>query len=545
MIAAVYVRVSTEGQERDGTSLASQLEACFAKAAELGHEVPPEYAFRDTYTGAELDRPNLTRLRDAVRQREVQAVICYSTDRLSRKALHVAMLAEEFQRRKVDLVFVTEPLDSSPEGQLIQYVKGYAAELEREKIRDRSRRGIRSRALMGKLPSGSHCRLYGYDYDKQTGTRAVNEGQALWVRKIFEWSQDGDTPRTIARKLNELKVPTHSGGTFWYRPQIVYMLRNTAYAGVTYCNTQTRVEPRRKIRAITKVVKTGLVKKPRDQWIEIPGATPPIISRELFDAVQLRLDERRQYHGPVAKRDYLLRGLVICGLCGGRYLGRTKVDPKKRGPAYERRIYACRRRQLGNAENRCAGRQVRAGEVEDLVWGQVKQVLTQPEVVYQQLVDRRRAGETSEYWLSQLDRIEVRLNALKTQEKRLLKAMTFGFEADMVSTEKHGIDTERLMLQREQASAIKQMELARDQNVELDAVLRFCRRVLGNIEACGPDDKRRLLEMLNIRVVVDPSGIIIRGIVPEAGRLDTKHPAGLEFVTPVPEAGSHLYSTRP
>ena len=84
MKSAVYTRVSTDSQEVEGTSLDSQLEACLAKAKELGYETSEEYTIRETYSGLTLDRPRLSELRQWVRDKEVDAVVAYTLDRLSR-----------------------------------------------------------------------------------------------------------------------------------------------------------------------------------------------------------------------------------------------------------------------------------------------------------------------------------------------------------------------------------------------------------------------------------------------------------------------------
>ncbi len=174
MKSAIYCRVSTDYQQREGTSLTSQYEACLAKAKELGYEVPVDYVFKEARSGADFDRPLLTEGRELIKSESIQALVCYATDRLARNPIHIAIVAEECQKHKVNLVFVSEPLDTSPEGQLIQYVKGYAAQMEREKIKDRSRRGRKARAKGGKLPTGRGV-LYGYNYDKQTGTNIANK----------------------------------------------------------------------------------------------------------------------------------------------------------------------------------------------------------------------------------------------------------------------------------------------------------------------------------------------------------------------------------
>ncbi|GAJ07117.1 unnamed protein product, partial [marine sediment metagenome] len=141
MRAAIYCRVSTEEQEREGTSLESQREACLEKAHELGYEVPRDYLYSEAWTGTDTDRPKLNKLREDIKQQAINTLICYSTDRLARNPIHIAIIAEECQKKDIELIFVSEPLDNSPEGQLIRYVKGYAAQIEHEKIRERTMRG--------------------------------------------------------------------------------------------------------------------------------------------------------------------------------------------------------------------------------------------------------------------------------------------------------------------------------------------------------------------------------------------------------------------
>jgi site-specific DNA recombinase len=91
-------------------------------------------------------------LRSGIKSGAYAAVFCYATDRLSRSPVHLVLIAEECQKCEVALVFVTEPLDSSPEGQLLTFVRGWAAQLEREKIKDRTIRGKASRIASGRLP---------------------------------------------------------------------------------------------------------------------------------------------------------------------------------------------------------------------------------------------------------------------------------------------------------------------------------------------------------------------------------------------------------
>jgi len=161
--ALIYCRVSTRRQEDEGTSLDSQEAACVSHAQSLGFT--SWRVTREVYSGAELhNRPLLSRDRTDLNAGQFQALIAYSTDRLSRDPIHLAILAEDCQRHSVRLIFVSEPLDTTPEGQLIQYVKGYSNKMEREKIRERQLRGKRQRALNGKV-NNHGPELYGYRRD--------------------------------------------------------------------------------------------------------------------------------------------------------------------------------------------------------------------------------------------------------------------------------------------------------------------------------------------------------------------------------------------
>jgi site-specific DNA recombinase len=144
--AAIYCRVSTVGQEADGTSLVTQEAHCRSYAVAQGYQVDEAYVYRDVYTGTELwERPHLTTLREAIRQHAVTVVIAYAIDRLSRDPVHLGVILSEAEHHGVAVEFVTEPLDNTPEGQLIRFVRGYAAKVEAEKIRERSIRGKRAR----------------------------------------------------------------------------------------------------------------------------------------------------------------------------------------------------------------------------------------------------------------------------------------------------------------------------------------------------------------------------------------------------------------
>ena len=234
MRTAIYCRVSTEDQEREGTSLQSQLEACLEKACELGYDAPEEFIFREAYSGLTLDRPQLTTLRNRAKDGEIQAIIVHTPDRLSRVGEDILALAKEFKVAGVKLQFVKEQWDDTLNGKLVAFMLGWASEFEAAQFKERSLRGKRARAALGKLPSGAGRKLFGYHYIKGKeigeGIRYVNKAEAKWVGQIFDWLvNEGLTVNGITRRLRALDVPTPAGGQFWYRQSVYRILTNLAY----------------------------------------------------------------------------------------------------------------------------------------------------------------------------------------------------------------------------------------------------------------------------------------------------------------------------
>jgi site-specific DNA recombinase len=92
-IAAIYSRVSSDRQKEEGT-IASQTEALVEFAKNEGFEVPEEWIFQDDgYSGANLIRPGLERIRDLSAEGQIQAVLIYSPDRLSRKYAYQVLVS--------------------------------------------------------------------------------------------------------------------------------------------------------------------------------------------------------------------------------------------------------------------------------------------------------------------------------------------------------------------------------------------------------------------------------------------------------------------
>ncbi len=127
MRAVSYVRVSTDKQvEKYG--IPSQIEAlkrrCLERAWTWVSDAGKEAFVDDGYSGSELDRPALNRLREMVREGEVDVVMAYDPDRLSRNLSHLLLLEDEFTKHGARLDFITQETDTSPEGKMFFAIRG-------------------------------------------------------------------------------------------------------------------------------------------------------------------------------------------------------------------------------------------------------------------------------------------------------------------------------------------------------------------------------------------------------------------------------------
>ncbi len=178
--AIVYSRVSTDAQERDGSSLVTQERASQEYVNADGWTLLE--SIRDTASGYSLDRPGIERVRQLLRQGAVDVVVAYAVDRLSRNQNHIGVLFDEVEQAGARLEFVTEKFEDTAIGRFILAARAFIGEVEREKIAERTMRGKAERARSGKIPQGTGKGCYGYSYDKTSGTRAVAITQAKVVR---------------------------------------------------------------------------------------------------------------------------------------------------------------------------------------------------------------------------------------------------------------------------------------------------------------------------------------------------------------------------
>jgi site-specific DNA recombinase len=376
---AIYARVSSDQQAKDGT-IASQLAALKQRVADEGQTLEEEFCFLDEgCSGSTLIRPGLERLRDAAAAGILDRVYVHSPDRLARNYAYQVLLVDELRRRGVELVFLNQPLGTTPEENLLLQVQGVISEYERAKIMERSRRGKRHAARRGSL-SVLGGAPYGYRY-----LPASAGGEAAWeivaeeaqvVRRIFQWvGRDGLSIGAVARRLMQAQIASPAGKKRWGRSTVAGILKNSAYRGQAIYG-KTRVGPRRVLlrplrgrgeipRRVRGVYRTS----PEEQE---PITVPPLVGEELFAAVAEQLAQnRRRCRGREHDGRFLLRGLTVCQTCGSAYVG------TQRG---KNRYYRCTGTDaFRTGERLCQNRMVRCELLDEAVWHDIRELLVHPQ----------------------------------------------------------------------------------------------------------------------------------------------------------------------
>lgn len=233
---AIYARVSSRQPEEE-SSIESQLAELRERVEQDGFHLDEELVFVDEgYSGASLVRPGLERLRDVIVLGGVDQLYIHSPDRLARKYAYQVLLIDEFERTNVEVVFLNRELRQTPEDELLLQVQGIVAEYERAKILERSRRGKRHGAQMGKVAVLSGA-PYGYHYvsknegDGQARYEIVPE-EAHIVQQIFYWiGVERVSTGEVCRRLQQSGIPTRTGKDVWDRTVVWGMLKNPAYKG--------------------------------------------------------------------------------------------------------------------------------------------------------------------------------------------------------------------------------------------------------------------------------------------------------------------------
>jgi site-specific DNA recombinase len=369
MRCAIYTRKSSEeGLEQAFNSLDAQREACAAFILSQKHEgwtVLPSLYDDGGFSGGTMDRPALQRLLGDIRAGQVDVVVVYKIDRLTRSLFDFAKIVEAFDAKGVSFVSITQQFNTTTSmGRLTLNVLLSFAQFEREvageRIRDKIAASKKKGMWMGGLPP--------LGYDVQNRKLVVNEEEALTVRYIFQRYVQLKSVRTLQAELDAAGIRSKRraladgrtyGGQKLSRGALYLMLQNRIYRG----------EITHKANAY-------------------PGEHPAIADKALWDEVQAVLSENRVNRavGSYAKQPSLLAGLVFDE--SGERL--TPSHAVKKGTRY--RYYVSRSLIIGTAKDRSKGRRIPAANLESLVITRLRTFLSDQGAILDVIRDEHADG---------------------------------------------------------------------------------------------------------------------------------------------------------
>ncbi len=526
--AALYARVSSD-QQAERHTIASQVAALLARAAEDGHEIAPELRFLDDgHSGASLIRPAPERLRDLAAMSAIDVIYVHAPDRLARSYAHQAVLVEEFARASAEVVFLNRPIGQTPEDTLLLQLQGMFAEYERARIVERSRRGKRHLAQAGAVSVLTRA-PYGYRF---VGRREAEDGVARFevvedkaavVRRIFAWIgeervslagdgfavlvSDGSPSAMVSQRLFEAGVPSPTGNARWSRSMIGVLLSNSAYAGQARFGKNASIPwqpPLRPARGRAPIPTRPFrqVPAPPEQWITIP--VPALIDAALFAGVQEQLDENRRRNRRRADSiRYLLQGLLVCQACGYAFCGygqAHRAGPSGSGHHY----YRCTGTEASRygGQRRCDARPLLGEPLDAAVWIEICRLLQDPARVaaeYQRRLQVLRTGPRR----PELETVERQLAKLRAGIGRLIDSYAEGviskaeFEPRLA-----GMRRRVTKLEAEATTLQDAAEQARSLQLVIGKLELFAALVRDRLDEADRDTKRDIVRTLVRRVEI-------------------------------------------
>ena len=319
MKAALYIRVSTEDQAKEGYSLEVQQEYLESFVQRERHEVFKVYC-DDGISAYSTRRPALQQLLADAKAKRFELVVVHKIDRFSRNLKDLLMLVDEISSYGVAFKSATEPFDTTTSaGKLMFQQLGSFAEFERNRIAERVFPGMIKGVQQGNW-QGARFAPFGYTYNKAKKLLEVEEREAGIVKLIYTMYLSGKSTHDIAAYLDKKGYKTRTGKQF-YNKFICDILKNQIYTGKIVWNKK-HYDKNQKTKKHYKYIKNDPSK-----ILVAQGKHEPIIDEEDFAEVQkLLANKTRTWRPRVKNQEYLLTGLITCAKCNHRYTGVSSIS---------------------------------------------------------------------------------------------------------------------------------------------------------------------------------------------------------------------------
>lgn len=485
MTIALYARVSSDRQEREGT-IASQVDALRAFAQHLGQ--PIELYADDGYHGGTLERPAMIRLRAALAAGFHSGVVVFDIDRLSRDQADLYQVVhKEIVGRGLPLWVAKTGarFEDTAEGDALFAMFAAFAKIERRRIGERARRGGKHRAAVEGRKNGG---IPAFGFALEDGRYVLVPAEVEWCRRMAAWLMEGVTPGLISTRLSLHQVPTRYDtlgivregsrrvpGT-WTPDQVRKILTDRLYGG---------------------------------EWVyhawdgtETVVGVPAIFTPAELEAHRLQIVRNTATKKRADGKVNILRGLVHCGSCGRRYVA---------GYSNGQRLYRCgiynRPRHLRD----CWNKGWTATRLEGAVWGVVQRFLEDPR---QALAIASAAGEDTDRPELRISQLERRLAQLDAEDAQVRRGYREGiWDADGARAELDRSERARALLRDE----LDEIRTRTARQARLVGIERRAAELREHLPHLSHEAKGAILAEMVPRVTVTDQLIEVEIVVPTEG----------------------------
>ena len=287
--------------------------------------------------------------------------ITKSVSRFARNTVDSLTTIRRLKEKGVGVTFEKENIDTlDSKGELMITIMSSLAQEESRSISENVTWGWRKRIADGKV-SMTYGNFLGYERGAD-GNPVIDEAQAQIVRQIYGMFLDGQTPSSIAVTLTRLGVPTPTGRTNWQNSTVKSILTNEKYKGDALLQKTITVD------FLSKAHKINEGEAPQ---FFVENSHPAIISREVYDLVQLEL-QRRGKRGRHTSAKSIFSDRLICGECGATFGSKVwhSTDP------YRKVIWRCNQKYTRKDE-KCPNRHLNEEKIKEAFVIAVNQLVIQ------------------------------------------------------------------------------------------------------------------------------------------------------------------------
>jgi site-specific DNA recombinase len=299
MKAALYSRVSTEEQAKEGYSIEAQRERGLKFIESQGWDLFDTFV-DDGFSAKNLDRPEIQRLIKLTKQKKFDVIVFWKLDRLIRNVPNLHELLELFEKYDVKIKSVTEIFDTTTAmGRFFLTLVAAMAAWERETIAERVVEGMRKKASGGERSNGSAP----FGYVVEDGRLVVNSDEAHIVKELYNMYANGKGLRDCTVFMNQLGAAKRGQKSPF---SVNYMLSNPVYIGHSQNGVRSEY----------------------NDYSVLENTHEPIIDIALFEKVQ-RIRQDRSKKGKAATSAYHFSGTLRCARCGRPLSGATNRHKNK------------------------------------------------------------------------------------------------------------------------------------------------------------------------------------------------------------------------